>query len=85
MKVVKCWMLSDCSIICKGSRFGVKKLMVAGCWCSVGKKKEGNKTSTEPGGTPHRTVAIHPGFLGTVPETRRTSLLFNFSDFFPSS
>jgi hypothetical protein len=54
-------------------------------WQIVGKKKEGKKTRIELRGTPHCTVIIHPRFWGTFPETRRTSLLFNFSDFFPSS
>jgi hypothetical protein len=56
--------------------------MVADCWCSVGKKKEGKKTHIEPGGTLRCMVTIHPGFWGTFSETRLTSLLFNFSDFF---
>jgi len=62
--------------------FGVKKLVVVDCWCSVGKKKEGKKTRIELRGTPHYTVNILPGFWGTVPRTRLMSLLFNFSDFF---
>jgi len=73
-------MLSDGSIIFKASSFGVKQIVGV---VLVRRKK----TTIKPGETPHCMVTVHPGFWGTVPETRLSScfLIFLIFSYLPDS